>query len=190
MKNGSASSISIDVKSQGTQTKGSGVLFPNGNRQNPDITFLLDGCLPSKPMPRIGQFFNPDLNPSQREAVKRILAGECRPLPYVLFGPPGTGKTITLIETILQVLLHSTFGPRSVLKKYTPTVAFNPMSSRSCVRDLDRQVYHFLPNSRVLVCTPSNSAADLICLRLHQSGFLHAASLARVNASCRQEEVR
>uniref|UniRef100_H2V0D6 RNA helicase n=1 Tax=Takifugu rubripes TaxID=31033 RepID=H2V0D6_TAKRU len=126
-----ASSISIDMKSQGTQTK--------------------DGCLPSKPIPRIGQFFNPDLNPPQREAVKRILAGECRPLPYVLFGPPGTGKTITLIETILQV-------------------------------------YHFLPNSRVLVCTPSNSAADLICLRLHQSGFLHAASLARVNASCRQEE--
>uniref|UniRef100_A0A674N571 Mov10 like RISC complex RNA helicase 1 n=1 Tax=Takifugu rubripes TaxID=31033 RepID=A0A674N571_TAKRU len=149
--NGSASSISIDMKSQGTQTKGSGVLFPNGNRQNLDITFLLDGCLPSKPIPRIGQFFNPDLNPPQREAVKRILAGECRPLPYVLFGPPGTGKTITLIETILQV-------------------------------------YHFLPNSRVLVCTPSNSAADLICLRLHQSGFLHAASLARVNASCRQEE--
>lgn len=104
------------MKSQGTQTKGSGVLFPNGNGQNLDITFLLDGCLSSKPIPRIGQFFNPDLNPPQREAVKRILAGECRPLPYVLFGPPGTGKTITLIETILQVLLHSIFGPRSVLR--------------------------------------------------------------------------
>ncbi|XP_027128317.1 RNA helicase Mov10l1 isoform X2 [Larimichthys crocea] len=80
-----------------------------------------------------------------------ILAGECRPTPYVLFGPPGTGKTITLIEAILQV-------------------------------------YHFVPSSRVLVCTPSNSAADLICIRLHHSGFLHAASLARVNASCRQDE--
>ncbi|KAM6926037.1 RNA helicase Mov10l1-like isoform 1-T1 [Lycodopsis pacificus] len=79
------------------------------------------------------------------------MEGECRPIPYVLFGPPGTGKTITLIEAILQV-------------------------------------YYFLPNSRVLVCTPSNSAADLICIRLHHSGFLHAASLARVNASCRQEE--
>uniref|UniRef100_A0A667WP26 RNA helicase n=1 Tax=Myripristis murdjan TaxID=586833 RepID=A0A667WP26_9TELE len=115
------------------------------------VFFLIDGKLPSKPIPCEGHFFNPDLNPPQREAVKRILSGECRPLPYVLFGPPGTGKTVTLIEAILQV-------------------------------------YHFLPSSRVLVCTPSNSAADLICIRLHDSGFLHAASLARVNASCRQEE--
>uniref|UniRef100_A0A8C9Y3G0 RNA helicase n=1 Tax=Sander lucioperca TaxID=283035 RepID=A0A8C9Y3G0_SANLU len=111
----------------------------------------LNGRLASKPIPSPGKFFNPDLNPPQREAVKRIMAGECRPIPYVLFGPPGTGKTITLIEVILQV-------------------------------------YHFLPSSRILVCTPSNSAADLICIRLHDSGFLHAASMARVNASCRQEE--
>lgn len=64
---------------------------------------LLDGCLLSKRLPKIGEFFNPELNPLQREAVKRILAGEGRPIPYVLFGPPGTGKTITLIEVILQV---------------------------------------------------------------------------------------
>ncbi|XP_074532791.1 RNA helicase Mov10l1 isoform X2 [Halichoeres trimaculatus] len=129
--NGEMSNFSVGMKSKATQTK--------------------DGRLPSKPIPSKGHFFNPNLNPPQKEAVKRILAGECRPAPYVLFGPPGTGKTITLIEAILQV-------------------------------------YHFLPSSRVLVCTPSNSAADLICIRLHDSGFLHAASLARVNASCRQEE--
>uniref|UniRef100_A0A8D3CVK1 RNA helicase n=1 Tax=Scophthalmus maximus TaxID=52904 RepID=A0A8D3CVK1_SCOMX len=116
-----------------------------------EVNFKKNGGLLSKPIPSKGHFFNPELNPPQREAVKRILEGECRPIPYVLFGPPGTGKTITLIEAILQV-------------------------------------YHFIPSSRVLVCTPSNSAADLICIRLHDSGFLHAASLARVNASCRQDE--
>lgn len=51
------------------------------------------------------------------------------------------------------------------------------------------QVYYRVPGSRVLVCTPSNSAADLICIRLHESGYLQAASLARVNATCRIEEV-
>ncbi|XP_041851865.1 RNA helicase Mov10l1 [Melanotaenia boesemani] len=132
-ENREGSSISIDMKTKATQTKGT------------------DNTLASKLFPSKGHFFNPDLNPHQREAVKRILEGECRPIPYVLFGPPGTGKTITLIEVILQV-------------------------------------YHFLPGSRILVCTPSNSAADLICIRLHGSGFLDAASLVRVNASCRDKE--
>uniref|UniRef100_A0A8C5A7M7 RNA helicase n=1 Tax=Gadus morhua TaxID=8049 RepID=A0A8C5A7M7_GADMO len=113
---------------------------------------LRGGGMPSKAVPTEGSFFNPLLNTSQREAVRRVLAGECRPTPYILFGPPGTGKTITLIEAVLQV-------------------------------------YHFVPSSRVLVCTPSNSAADLVCVRLHHSGYLHVASLARINASCRQEEV-
>ncbi|XP_023365120.1 RNA helicase Mov10l1 [Otolemur garnettii] len=98
------------------------------------------------------EFFNPVLNENQKLAVRRILSGDCRPLPYVLFGPPGTGKTVTIIEAVLQV--------------------------------------HFaLPDSRILVCAPSNSAADLVCLRLHESKVLRPAAMVRVNATCRFEEV-
>ena len=49
------------------------------------------------------QFFNPVLNSRQKSAISRILGAQCRPAPYVLFGPPGTGKTVTLVEAILQV---------------------------------------------------------------------------------------
>ena len=47
--------------------------------------------------------YNSSLNERQKAAVCRILSGQCRPCPYLLFGPPGTGKTITVVEAILQV---------------------------------------------------------------------------------------
>uniref|UniRef100_H3AI81 RNA helicase n=1 Tax=Latimeria chalumnae TaxID=7897 RepID=H3AI81_LATCH len=97
------------------------------------------------------KFFNPMLNDHQKLAVKRILSGECRPIPYILFGPPGTGKTMTIIEAVLQI-------------------------------------HYTLPGSRILACTPSNGAADLLCLRLHESNVLQPGDMVRVNATYRMEE--
>jgi len=57
------------------------------------------------------------------------LAGSSKKFPYILFGPPGTGKTVTIVESI-------------------------------------KQVWKNIPDSRIIVATPSNSAADLVSDRL------------------------
>ena len=50
------------------------------------------------------KFYDARLNKRQRLAVERMQASCTEHLPYILFGPPGTGKTVTLTELIIQLL--------------------------------------------------------------------------------------
>lgn len=85
-----------------------GIAGPSGNTQAPNALqrVLFGQSSPSRP-DDIGtiQFFNSEgLNESQKRAVKLALAA---PEIALIHGPPGTGKTHTLVEVILQLVARN-----------------------------------------------------------------------------------
>ncbi|XP_041709795.2 putative helicase mov-10-B.1 isoform X1 [Coregonus clupeaformis] len=112
------------------------VLFPSG-----DQTIKLPKKQPLKLYDKALE-----QNPEQYTAVQNIVAGSSRPAPYLVFGPPGTGKTVTVVEAIKQVLKTQAHG-------------------------------------HILACAPSNSAADLLALKLLQ--HLEHRKLFRMYAASR-----
>jgi hypothetical protein len=74
-------------------------------------------------------------NDEQAAAVRAVLLGEKRQVPYIVFGPPGTGKTTTVVELILQFVKG-------------------------------------FKSSKVLVCAPTNTAADVCCEKLGHYGAI------------------
>ncbi|KAH9000980.1 P-loop containing nucleoside triphosphate hydrolase protein [Lactarius hatsudake] len=86
----------------------------------------------------------------QLQTVVSILQQPKGTVPFIIFGPPGTGKTSAVVESIIQLLNRD-------------------------------------PRFKILACTPSNAAADLLVERL-SAGGLDADQLFRLNAYSRYEE--
>ena len=109
---------------------------------------------------------HPHLNAGQRRAVNGIVRHGCElaagrpsaPL-FVLFGPPGTGKTLTIVEAVLQLLRRD----RETTEAAEATEAASGVLS-------DRP-----PLLRVLLCAPSEAAANVLCMRLAKHGVGPAA---------------
>lgn len=90
-----------------TSAMGFDYLFPTKtNIKEPwmDLKINENGNLATNDFDNEFNWYNPLLNPIQKEAIKNILRSEARPLPYIIFGPPGTGKTMTMIELIHQIV--------------------------------------------------------------------------------------
>lgn len=70
-----------------------------------------------------------DLNTEQKSAIVNILKQTSYPHPYLLFGPPGTGKTKTLIEAIMQII-HNDNPNEFILVCATSNSACNEVALR------------------------------------------------------------
>jgi len=92
-------------------------------------------------------WYDKQLNYEQMKAVDAIQTAKYGNLPFLISGPPGTGKTKTIVETALQLVNAETKG------------------------------------SHILLCAPSNPAADTLALRLRP--YLAPSELFRLNASSR-----
>ncbi|KAM3933121.1 helicase MOV-10 [Leptodactylus fuscus] len=119
-------------------------LFPTGSRQqrlvNIDRLSLYDKKLEN--------------NQEQYMAVKQILSGLSRPAPYLLFGPPGTGKTVTLVEAIKQVLKHI---PGCHVLACAPSNSASDLLCERLMNHIDKKdIYRIMAASRDFHFVPEN----------------------------------
>ncbi|KAI1635410.1 P-loop containing nucleoside triphosphate hydrolase protein [Biscogniauxia mediterranea] len=92
-------------------------------------------------------FFDKNINWEQKKAVESICLRDYGTLPFLISGPPGTGKTKTLIETALQLVKHDT------------------------------------ATRHILLCAPSDPAADILADRLRD--HFKITELLRLNRQSR-----
>eukprot|EP00172_Hildenbrandia_rubra_P001779 Plantae.Rhodophyta-Hildenbrandia_rubra.ctg23729.p1 GENE.Plantae.Rhodophyta-Hildenbrandia_rubra.ctg23729~~Plantae.Rhodophyta-Hildenbrandia_rubra.ctg23729.p1 ORF type:complete len:743 (+),score=108.94 Plantae.Rhodophyta-Hildenbrandia_rubra.ctg23729:225-2231(+) len=85
-----------------------------------------------KALPELDQplnFFQRHLNEHQKRAVDRIVRGNINNVfsdsAYLIFGPPGTGKTVTLVESILQLRERYKHSSKSKKIKVLATATSN-----------------------------------------------------------------
>jgi len=112
--------------------------------EHPRLKELVETILGEK-APRFAidePFSAPNLNQSQNSALQNVSSAQD---VAIIHGPPGTGKTTTLVQSILQTLRHE---------------------------------------HQVLVCAPSNTAADLLVEKLSNAG----ADVVRIGHAARVTE--
>uniref|UniRef100_A0A914HGD4 RNA helicase n=1 Tax=Globodera rostochiensis TaxID=31243 RepID=A0A914HGD4_GLORO len=116
------------------------VVFPNSSELIPGDEFakqLIEFKRSARNDPDLMKF-----DEQQQLAIFSIVNGIHGTVPFVLWGPPGTGKTVTLVECVRQLMQRD-------------------------------------DSLRILICTPSNTAADLIARRIMATTKLSRSQIRR-----------
>ncbi|KAM6925346.1 putative helicase mov-10-B.1 [Xenentodon cancila] len=96
-------------------------------------------------------------NPEQYQAVQHIVAGSSRPAPYLVFGPPGTGKTVTVVEAIKQI--EKTQASCRILACAPSNSAADLLCSKIIQHVDEHKVYRMYATSRDPNFVPDNLKA-------------------------------
>ncbi|XP_056129615.1 putative helicase mov-10-B.2 [Lampris incognitus] len=96
-------------------------------------------------------------NLEQFTAVKHIVAGSSRPAPYLVFGPPGTGKTVTMVEAIKQI--EKTQASCHILACAPSNSAADLLCKKIIVHMDKRKVFRMYATSRDPQCVPEELKA-------------------------------
>ncbi|XP_078050465.1 putative helicase mov-10-B.1 isoform X2 [Augochlora pura] len=90
-------------------------------------------------------------NPEQKQAVINIVHKTAHPAPYILFGPPGTGKTMTLVESICQIR-----------KRHISKNILVCASSNAAADEITKRLLEFLPCKDIFrIYAPSRNWEDI-----------------------------
>ncbi|KAG4068951.1 hypothetical protein HA402_005099 [Bradysia odoriphaga] len=116
---------------------------------------------------------NNSLNEEQIQAVQRISSGNYHPLPYILYGPAGTGKTKTIVAAILNIL-----------KSSTKHILVCAQSNAACDEIAERLCQYLSPNElfRMYAMTqrPSNASSAVLAISNFYRGNIDFPPLDRL----------
>ncbi|KAG7441319.1 P-loop containing nucleoside triphosphate hydrolase protein [Guyanagaster necrorhizus] len=94
-----------------------------------------------------------DTNARQRQAVDCILRQKPGTVPFVIFGPPGTGKTVTVVEAILQILRTN---PNARILACAPSNSAADLIAQRLMELSSDKLFRFYAPSRPKIAVPDN----------------------------------
>ncbi|KAK0477928.1 P-loop containing nucleoside triphosphate hydrolase protein [Armillaria novae-zelandiae] len=94
-----------------------------------------------------------DMNTKQRQAVDCIIRRQPGTVPFVIFGPPGTGKTVTVVEAILQILRSN---PKARILACAPSNSASDLIAQRLRALSSDELFRFYAPSRPKIAVPTD----------------------------------